>query len=120
VPARPPFYRPSIGASAEAEIRCGCQDGIERAKRKGTKFGRPSALDVGQKRKIADGYAAGATMQALCRHWRTNTKSVSPAYTGRCRALSVGPREAARTRQGLMAHQGPVTGLCSGNPELSL
>ena len=69
MPARPPFYRPSIGASAEAEIRCGCQDGIERAKRKGTKFGRPSALDVGQKRKIADGYAAGATMQALCRHY---------------------------------------------------
>ena len=108
MPARPPFYRPSIGASAEAEIRCGCQDGIERAKRKGTKFGRPSALDVGQKRKIADGYAAGATMQALCRHWRTNTKSVSPAYTGRCRALSKRPREAPPARQGLIGRGIPT------------
>jgi DNA invertase Pin-like site-specific DNA recombinase len=64
--------------------------GITKAREQGKKFGRPSALDVGQKRKIAERLPPAR----LCRHWRTNTKSVSPAYTGRCRALSVRPREA--------------------------
>jgi hypothetical protein len=39
-----------------------CDEGIERAKRKGTQFGRPSRLDAGQKRKIAERYSAGETM----------------------------------------------------------
>jgi hypothetical protein len=39
--------------------------GIAKAKAQGKKFGRPSALDVGQKRKIAQRYAAGETMEAL-------------------------------------------------------
>jgi hypothetical protein len=40
------------------------------AKRKGTKFGRPSALDDGEKRKIAERYAKGETMAQLSRRVR--------------------------------------------------
>jgi DNA invertase Pin-like site-specific DNA recombinase len=37
----------------------------ERAKRQGKQFGRPNALDSGQKRKIAELYASGKTMPEL-------------------------------------------------------
>jgi DNA invertase Pin-like site-specific DNA recombinase len=50
-------------------IRSRCEAGIARAKRKGTKFGRPSALDAGQRRKIAERYSAGETMAALAREY---------------------------------------------------
>jgi DNA invertase Pin-like site-specific DNA recombinase len=46
-------------------IRERCEEGIARAKRKGTKFGRPSALDAGQRRRIAERYTAGETMAEL-------------------------------------------------------
>jgi DNA invertase Pin-like site-specific DNA recombinase len=48
-------------------IRQRCDAGIERAKAKGTKFGRPNALDATEKRKIAERYAAGETMAELAR-----------------------------------------------------
>jgi DNA invertase Pin-like site-specific DNA recombinase len=44
-----------MGGIAEFErglIRRRCEEGIERAKRKGTKFGRPSALDANQRRRF--------------------------------------------------------------------
>ena len=50
-------------------IRKRCQAGIERAKAKGTKFGRTSVLDAGQRRKIAERYAAGETMAELARDY---------------------------------------------------
>jgi DNA invertase Pin-like site-specific DNA recombinase len=50
-------------------IRKRCEEGIARAKRKGTKFGRPSTLDVGQRRCIAERYASGETMAALAREY---------------------------------------------------
>jgi DNA invertase Pin-like site-specific DNA recombinase len=48
-------------------IRQRCDEGIKRAKAKGTLFGRKSVLDAGQRRKIAERYAAGAgeTMREL-------------------------------------------------------
>ena len=46
-------------------IRSRCEEGIERAKRKGTKFGRPTRLDDGEKRKIAERYAVGETIEQL-------------------------------------------------------
>jgi DNA invertase Pin-like site-specific DNA recombinase len=61
-----------MGGIAEFErglIRKRCEEGIERAKRKGTKFGRPSTLDVGQRRRIAERYAAGETMAELAREY---------------------------------------------------
>src|SRR6516164_6132725 len=61
-----------MGGIAEFErklIRSRCEEGIERAKRKGTKFGRPTALDTGQRRRIAERYAAGETMAELAREY---------------------------------------------------
>ena len=54
-----------MGGIAEFErnlIRKRCEEGIQRAKRKGTKFGRPTALDPSQRRRIAERYTAGETM----------------------------------------------------------
>jgi DNA invertase Pin-like site-specific DNA recombinase len=42
-----------------------CDEGIKRAKAKGTVFGRKSVFDAGQRRKIAERYAAGETMREL-------------------------------------------------------
>jgi DNA invertase Pin-like site-specific DNA recombinase len=48
------FERSLVFARTEA--------GIAKAREQGKRFGRPSALDGGQRRKIAERYAAGATM----------------------------------------------------------
>src|SRR6476620_4622290 len=48
-----------MGGIAEFErslIRKRCEDGILRAKRKGTKFGRPNVLDPSQRRRIGERY----------------------------------------------------------------
>jgi DNA invertase Pin-like site-specific DNA recombinase len=61
-----------MGGISEFErglIRKRCEEGIARAKRKGTRFGRPSALDAGQRRKIAERYASGETMAELAREY---------------------------------------------------
>jgi DNA invertase Pin-like site-specific DNA recombinase len=61
-----------MGGIAEFErslIRKRCEEGIQRAKGKGTKFGRPTALDHGQRRRIAERYAAGETMAELARDY---------------------------------------------------
>ena len=61
-----------MGGIAEFErslIRKRCEEGIERAKRKGTRFGRPSVLDAGQRKRIAERYAAGETMAELARDY---------------------------------------------------
>jgi DNA invertase Pin-like site-specific DNA recombinase len=61
-----------MGGIAEFErelIRKRCLVGIERARAKGTKFGRPVKLDAGERRKIAERYAAGETMEALARDY---------------------------------------------------
>jgi len=57
-----------MGGLAEFErklIRQRCEEGIKRAKAKGTKFGRPATLDHSQRKKIAERYASGETMAAL-------------------------------------------------------
>jgi DNA invertase Pin-like site-specific DNA recombinase len=54
-----------INAFERELIRGRCEEGIARAKRLGTKFGRRAKLDVGQKRKIAERYANGETMADL-------------------------------------------------------
>jgi DNA invertase Pin-like site-specific DNA recombinase len=58
-----------IGEFGRSLIRKRCNEGIERAKRKGTKFGRPSTLDVSQRRRIAERYSAGETMAELAREY---------------------------------------------------
>lgn len=57
-----------MGGMAEFErslILARTEEGIAKARKQGKQFGRPSALDAGQKRKIAERYAAGATMAEL-------------------------------------------------------
>lgn len=57
-----------MGGMAEFErslIMARTESGTAKAREQGKKFGRPSALDVGQKRKIAERYAAGDTMAQL-------------------------------------------------------
>jgi DNA invertase Pin-like site-specific DNA recombinase len=92
-----------MGGVAEFErglIRKRCEEGIERAKRKGTKFGRPSALDDSEKRMMAERYAKGETMEQLAKDygvgigsiWRSlqsGTKAPAPA-------MSQNPAELAR------------------------
>jgi DNA invertase Pin-like site-specific DNA recombinase len=50
-------------------IRKRCAAGIARAKAKGTKFGRPNALDHSQRRKIAERYSQGETIAALAKDY---------------------------------------------------
>ena len=57
-----------MGGIAEFErglIRSRCEEGIQKAKAKGTQFGRPTRLDASEKRKVAERYAAGETMAQL-------------------------------------------------------
>jgi DNA invertase Pin-like site-specific DNA recombinase len=68
-----------MGGIAEFErglIRKRCEEGIERAKRKGTKFGRPSALDGSQRRRVAERYAAGETMAELAREYECGEATI--------------------------------------------
>jgi DNA invertase Pin-like site-specific DNA recombinase len=46
-------------------VRARCDEGITRAKARGTVFGRKPALDHGERQKLAERYAAGVTMQQL-------------------------------------------------------
>jgi DNA invertase Pin-like site-specific DNA recombinase len=57
-------------------IRKRCEAGIARAKERGTKFGRPHALDVGERRKLAERFAAGETMAELARDYNCGVATV--------------------------------------------
>jgi len=62
-----------MGALAEFErqmIRSRTEEGIKRAKAKGTVFGRKHVLDHGQKRRIAERFASGEPMAALAKDYR--------------------------------------------------
>ena len=68
-----------MGGIAEFErglIRKRCEEGIARAKRKGTRFGRPLALDAGQRRRVAERYAAGETMAQLARDYECGPATI--------------------------------------------
>jgi DNA invertase Pin-like site-specific DNA recombinase len=57
-----------MGGIAEFErglIRKRCDEGIQRAKDRGTKFGRKAKLDASEKRRVAERYASGETMAEL-------------------------------------------------------
>jgi DNA invertase Pin-like site-specific DNA recombinase len=68
-----------MGGVAEFErglIQARCEAGIERARVKGTKFGRPRSLDNGQRRVIADRHAAGTTIAALAREYECGEATI--------------------------------------------
>jgi DNA invertase Pin-like site-specific DNA recombinase len=81
LPSVPPgamgrFLLTQMASVAELEA------GIERAKVKGTKFGRPAALDASQRRKIAERYAAGETMAELARDYECGDATIWRALQG--------------------------------------
>jgi DNA invertase Pin-like site-specific DNA recombinase len=63
-------------------ITARCEEGIAKARANGKKFGRPSALDAGQKRKIAERYAAGATMATLAADYEVGEATIFRALQG--------------------------------------
>ena len=68
-----------MGGIAEFErglIRRRCEEGIERAKANGKQFGRPTALDHGQRRRVAERYAAGETMAKLAREYECGEATI--------------------------------------------
>jgi DNA invertase Pin-like site-specific DNA recombinase len=68
-----------MGAMAEFErklIRQRCEEGIKRAKAQGKQFGRPAALDAGQRRKIAERHANGESMAALARDYAVGVATI--------------------------------------------
>jgi DNA invertase Pin-like site-specific DNA recombinase len=74
-----------MGGIAEFErgiIRKRCEEGIARAKRQGKRFGRPDALDEGQKRVIADRYAAGETMADLAVEYEVGIGTIHRTLKG--------------------------------------
>src|SRR4029077_16666184 len=80
-----------MGGIAEFErglIRRRTDEGIERAKKLGKRFGRPERLDEGQKRKIAEFYAAGKTIPELAAEYEVGVGTI-------WRALQPENREAA-------------------------
>jgi DNA invertase Pin-like site-specific DNA recombinase len=80
-----------MGGIAEFDRSLNCKrtdEGIERAKRQGKRFGRPESLDAGQKRVIADRYGKGATIPELAEEYSVGVGTV-------WRALQPETREAA-------------------------
>ena len=56
--------------------------GIAKARSQGKVFGRPSRLAVGQKRKVAERYAAGETMAALSAEYEVGEATIFTALQG--------------------------------------
>jgi len=80
-----------MGGIAEFErglIRKRTDEGIERARKQGKKFGRPERLDAGQKRVIADRYGQGATIPELAEEYGVGVGTI-------WRSLQPETREAA-------------------------
>jgi DNA invertase Pin-like site-specific DNA recombinase len=63
-------------------IRKRCQAGIDRAKARGTKLGRKPVLDAGQRKRLAERYAAGETMAALAREYDCGEATIWRALQG--------------------------------------
>jgi DNA invertase Pin-like site-specific DNA recombinase len=74
-----------MGGLAEFErklIRQRCEEGIKRAKAKGTRFGRKSVLDANQRKRIAERYSAGETMAELARDYECGEATIWRALRG--------------------------------------
>jgi DNA invertase Pin-like site-specific DNA recombinase len=63
-------------------IRARCDEGIKRAKARGTLFGRKPRLDAGERRKIAERFAAGETMGELARDYEVGVATIHRAIHG--------------------------------------
>lgn len=57
-------------------IQARTEEGIAKARKQGKQFGRPSRLDAGQRRKIAERYAAGETMAELAAEYECGEATI--------------------------------------------
>jgi len=74
-----------MGVLAEFErklIRQRCDAGIARAKANGKQFGRKPVLDAGQRKRIAERYAAGESMLHLAREYDCGIATIHRAIGG--------------------------------------
>jgi DNA invertase Pin-like site-specific DNA recombinase len=81
-----------MGGIAEFErglIRKRCEEGIERARAQGKQFGRPQALDAGQKRVIAERYAAGKTIVELAEEYDCGAGTIWRALNSPFKASAI-------------------------------
>ena len=75
-----------MGGMAEFErklIRARCDEGIRRAKARGTVFGRKPVLDAGEKRKICERFSNGETMADLARDYDVGVATIHRTVHGR-------------------------------------
>jgi DNA invertase Pin-like site-specific DNA recombinase len=63
-------------------IRARCDEGIKRAKARGTVFGRKPVLDAGERRKIAERFASGETMAELAREYAVGVATIHRTVHG--------------------------------------
>jgi DNA invertase Pin-like site-specific DNA recombinase len=80
-----------MGGLAEFErklIRQRCEEGIARAKAQGKQFGRPNRLDAGQKRKIAERYAKGETIEQLAGEYECGIATIWRALQSETQAAA--------------------------------
>ncbi len=74
-----------MGGMAEFErklIRQRCDEGIKRAKARGTGFGRKPVLDAGERRRIAELRAEGKTIAELAREYECGEATIWRALHG--------------------------------------
>ena len=74
-----------MGGMAEFErklIRQRCDEGIKRAKARGTVFGRKPVLDAGERRRIAELRAEGKTIAELAREYECGEATIWRALHG--------------------------------------
>jgi DNA invertase Pin-like site-specific DNA recombinase len=64
-------------------IRARCDEGIKRAKARGTVFGRKPALDHGERQKLAERYAAGMTMAQLASEYEVGIGTIHRVLNAR-------------------------------------
>jgi DNA invertase Pin-like site-specific DNA recombinase len=79
------FFLTIMGGLAEFErklIRQRCAEGIKRAKEQGKLLGRKSNLDAGQRRKIAQRDAKGATIRELANDYDVGIATIHRALNG--------------------------------------
>jgi len=97
-----------MGGIAEFErglIRKRTDEGIERARRPGKKFGRPQRLDAGQKRVIADRHGSGATIPELAEEYGVGVGTIWRALQPVEAAPASAFQEARQASEGLQMTQ---------------
>ncbi len=126
-----------MGGLAEFErklIRQRCDEGIQRAKARGTVFGRKPVFDAGVRRRIAELRAEGKTIAELAREYVCGEATIWRDCTGNDDALPAAPggrspqrRDSRRGQPALHSpsyvtqkpsshHEGPFSSRTTGCP----